>query len=230
MSAIAANENSAAFRMDRIYRRQRHIYDVTRKYYLLGRDRLIAGLNAGAGDRVLEIGCGTGRNLIRAARRYPRAAFFGIDVSGEMLMSARQTVARAGLSGRIMFAHADAAAFDPAALFGGGAFQRVVISYSLSMIPEWRTVLGLAAGALGRGGEMHMVDFGDGGRLPRWFVAGLRHWLALFGVTPRDDLRSELELLAARTGGVLHFERPYHGYAQYAVLRRADHAAIGSAR
>ena len=29
--------------MDRIYRRQRHVYDFTRKYYLLGRDRLIAG-------------------------------------------------------------------------------------------------------------------------------------------------------------------------------------------
>ena len=27
--------------MDRLYRRQRHFYDVTRKHYLLGRDRLI---------------------------------------------------------------------------------------------------------------------------------------------------------------------------------------------
>ena len=27
--------------MDRIYRRQRHVYDLTRKYYLLGRDELI---------------------------------------------------------------------------------------------------------------------------------------------------------------------------------------------
>ena len=32
--------------MDRLYRRQRHFYDLTRKYYLLGRDRLIAGLDA----------------------------------------------------------------------------------------------------------------------------------------------------------------------------------------
>ena len=29
--------------MDRLYRRQRHFYDVTRKHYLLGRDRLIDG-------------------------------------------------------------------------------------------------------------------------------------------------------------------------------------------
>ena len=31
--------------MDRIYRRQRHLYDSTRKYYLLGRDRLIERLS-----------------------------------------------------------------------------------------------------------------------------------------------------------------------------------------
>ena len=30
--------------MDRLYRYQRFIYDLTRKYYLFGRDRLIAGL------------------------------------------------------------------------------------------------------------------------------------------------------------------------------------------
>ena len=32
---------SAAEKMDAIYRRQRFIYDATRRYYLLGRDRLI---------------------------------------------------------------------------------------------------------------------------------------------------------------------------------------------
>ncbi|TIV74063.1 MAG: SAM-dependent methyltransferase, partial [Mesorhizobium sp.] len=31
--------------MDGVYRWQRHIYDLTRKYYLLGRDRLIDGLD-----------------------------------------------------------------------------------------------------------------------------------------------------------------------------------------
>ena len=35
--------------MDRIYRRQRHVYDLTRKYYLLGRDRLIADLDVPRG-------------------------------------------------------------------------------------------------------------------------------------------------------------------------------------
>ena len=57
----------ATRRMNRMYRRQRHIYDGTRRYYLLGRDRLIADLAPAAGASVLEIGCGTGSNLVLAA-------------------------------------------------------------------------------------------------------------------------------------------------------------------
>ena len=90
---------AAAQVMDRMYRYQRHIYDLTRKYYLLGRDRLIRRLNPRCGARILEIGCGTGRNLILAARKYPTARLYGIDVSNEMLASASHAIARAGLSG-----------------------------------------------------------------------------------------------------------------------------------
>jgi S-adenosylmethionine-diacylgycerolhomoserine-N-methlytransferase len=53
--------------MDRVYRRQRHIYDLTRKYFLLGRDTLISRLQPPTGGSVIEIGCGTGRNLVAAA-------------------------------------------------------------------------------------------------------------------------------------------------------------------
>ncbi|WP_333781826.1 class I SAM-dependent methyltransferase [Sphingomonas sp. CV7422] len=66
-------ERDHAGRMDRIYGGQRHIYDLTRKYYLFGRDRLIRQLDLGMGGTLIEIGCGTGRNLIRAARQWPAA-------------------------------------------------------------------------------------------------------------------------------------------------------------
>ena len=72
-----------------MYRYQRHIYDLTRKYYLLGRDRLIAGLDVPPGGTVLEVGCGTGRNLVLAARRYPAARLFGLDISAAMLDTAQ---------------------------------------------------------------------------------------------------------------------------------------------
>ncbi|MDB5578786.1 MAG: Methyltransferase type 11, partial [Bradyrhizobium sp.] len=97
----------ATRRMNRMYRRQRHIYDGTRRYYLLGRDELIAGLQPAAGANVLEIGCGTGRNLVHAARLYPDVRFFGIDISTEMLTSAISAISRRGLPKRIRVAHGD---------------------------------------------------------------------------------------------------------------------------
>jgi S-adenosylmethionine-diacylgycerolhomoserine-N-methlytransferase len=84
--------------MDAIYRSQRHIYDLTRKYYLLGRDALIAGIAPPPSGLVLEVGCGTGRNLIAAARAFPNARYFGIDISAAMLETARAKIAAAEIS------------------------------------------------------------------------------------------------------------------------------------
>jgi S-adenosylmethionine-diacylgycerolhomoserine-N-methlytransferase len=207
--------------MNRTYRHQRHFYDFTRKYYLLGRDRLIAELAPRDGDAVLEIGCGTGRNLITAAARYPGARLFGVDVSTEMLTSAIATIARAGLASQIRVAHADATRLDPQPLFGVARFERIFISYSLSMIPDWQAVIDGSIAILAPGGELHIVDFGGQQRLPGVFRTLLRRWLALFHVTPRDDLEEALRARAQAAKASLVFERPYRDYAQYTVLRLA---------
>jgi S-adenosylmethionine-diacylgycerolhomoserine-N-methlytransferase len=208
----------ATRRMNRMYRWQRHIYDATRRYYLLGRDQLIAGLRPDAGANVLEIGCGTGRNLVLAARRYPDARLFGIDVSTEMLTSAIAAISRVGLSKQVRVAHADGTAFDPRTLFDVASFDHVMISYSLSMIPDWRGVLEAAASRLKPGGRLHIVDFGNQERLPGMLRTLLLRWLAMFDVTPRDDLERVLSEIAGSSGANLAFERPFRGYAQYAVL------------
>ena len=102
----------AAQHMDAIYRYQRYIYDATRKYYLLGRDRLIDELAPPPGGSVLEVACGTGRNLIKGARRYPDAHFFGFDISAAMLDTAQGSIARAGLNDRIRLSVGDASGFS----------------------------------------------------------------------------------------------------------------------
>ena len=63
-----------------------------------------------------------------------------------------------------------------------------MISYALSMIPPWREALAHALDVVAPGGSLHIVDFGDCAGLPGPFKAALRRWLAMFDVTPRDDL------------------------------------------
>lgn len=212
--------SDAAALMDRMYRHQRHIYDLSRKYYLIGRDEAIARLSPRPGDRVLEIGCGTGRNLIKAARAYPDARFHGLDVSREMLDTAETAIRRAELDHRITVAQGDATAFDPVALFGRAAFERVMISYALSMIPPWREALAHALDVVAPGGSLHVVDFGDCAELPGPFKAALRRWLAAFEVTPRDDLGETLAALAGARGLASSAEAWRRGYATLAVVER----------
>ncbi len=216
----AGSEPNAAGLMDRMYRFQRHIYDATRKFYLLGRDGLITGLKPPPGGAVLEIGCGTGRNLIRIAQRYPHARCYGLDVSEEMLRTARQQVAKAGLSERIVLAQADATSFEPQALFGRAGFERVVISYALSMIPPWRAALAQALAVVAPGGALHIVDFGDQAHLPGPFRAVLNRWLALFHVTPRRDLDAVVTELSAEAGLIGGTTRLFGGYSVQAVAIR----------
>jgi S-adenosylmethionine-diacylgycerolhomoserine-N-methlytransferase len=206
--------------LDRNYRYQRHIYDLTREYYLLGRKRLIAGLAVPPYGTVLEVGCGTALNLIRTARRYPQARLYGVDLSRMMLETAEAALARRGLAQSIRLALGDAADFDARALFGADRFDRVLFSYSLSMMPPWEAALEHAAGLLSPAGSLHVVDFGGCEGIASPVKRALNTWLAQFRVTPREDLEDALGRLAGRHGLTLEFERLYRGYSYYAVLRR----------
>ncbi|NJM91647.1 MAG: class I SAM-dependent methyltransferase [Rhodospirillaceae bacterium] len=218
--ATTTERRSSSHAMDRIYRHQRHIYDLTRKYYLLGRDRLIRDLRPGHGDSVLEIGCGTARNLIKVAKRYPEARCFGVDISRAMLATAEHSIARKGLNDRIRLVRGDATNLDGAALVGEPLFDRVFISYSLSMMPSWRMTLERALRALAPGGRLVIVDFGDLAGWPGWFRAAFLRWLALFQVCPREDLADVAARLAGMRGCAIVARSLYRGYARYLIIER----------
>jgi S-adenosylmethionine-diacylgycerolhomoserine-N-methlytransferase len=48
----------------------------------------------------------------------------------------------------------------------------------------------------------------------------------MFDVTPRDDLERVMSRVAKLSGGDLRFERPFRGYAQYAMLTVASGTRI----
>jgi trans-aconitate 2-methyltransferase len=80
-------------------------------------------------ERVLDVGCGTGRLTELLAERLPHGHAIGIDQSANMLTTAR-TAMRASVRGRVAFLHADAAALPIAgaadAIFSTATFHWVL--------------------------------------------------------------------------------------------------------
>ncbi|MBK9561558.1 MAG: class I SAM-dependent methyltransferase [Micavibrio sp.] len=219
--ARPAPESDAKAAMDRMYRWTRHVYDASRKYYLLGRDVLIRHIRPTAGEVVCEVGCGTARNLRKMAPRYQEARFCGIDASDEMLKSARNILKNRGLSEKVQVEQGFAQSFDPVALFGlSKPLDKIVFSYALSIIPPWRESLDHALTLLKSGGEIHIVDFGAQAGLPAPFRAFVFWWLKQFHVYHKPEILNYLRRLELEKKGTLKVIPLYKGYADYAVFRK----------
>lgn len=221
-SDIVISEADTKKNMDKMYRWTRHIYDLTRKYYLLGRDDLIKHLNAKKNETVCEVGCGTARNLIKMAQRYRRADFFGLDASEEMLKTASVNLERVGLHNDIIIRQAFSQSFAPKELFAlENPIDKIVFSYALSIIPPWKESVDHALALLPSGGEIHIVDFGNQESLPKFFQKFLTWWLGLFHVYYKPEIEHYLRSLEIEKQGTLEFHSLYKGYAYRAIFRKA---------
>jgi S-adenosylmethionine-diacylgycerolhomoserine-N-methlytransferase len=197
------NPDDAFEKMDRMYRYQRYFYDLTRKYYLLGRDKLIAQMGLQAGENVLEVGCGTGRNLAILAKKYPKANFYGLDASSIMIEESQKKVDRHSLKNvNLQIALADD--FTYRNTFNlDQPFDTIYFSYSITMIPPWKESIANALNNLKPGGSLYIVDFYDQKDLPLWFQKMLKGWLRQFHVQFWGDLMPHLESLEAEGLGKL---------------------------
>lgn len=178
MIDIADKEAQRAF-LDRFYGWAGPIYDVTRKYYLLGRDPAIDALLSTQWSRLVEVGPGTGRNLEQLHRRRPFAALGGVEPSREMLRRVRRRCPFA----RLVEGFAEDC--DHTELVGGRP-ERIFFSYCLSMVGDPNLALDNARSQVAPGGRVVVVDFGDLTGVPGWFGRGLRRWLDAFHVHPLD--------------------------------------------
>jgi len=212
-----------AVAMDRMYRLTRHVYDVTRRYYLLGRDRLLENVVTSPTTATLEVGCGTARNLVKLAARREPGLLYGLDASHEMLETAAVNTARAAGGGRspIVLRQGLAEQLDAKRMFGRDEpFDTIFFSYCLSMIPTWPGAIDAAMANLKPGGTLLIVDFWDQQDLPRIFAAGLKRWLSLFHVHYRPEVHDALVEIGRSGRGDVRFESIARRYAYIATIRR----------
>ncbi|NVB40353.1 methyltransferase domain-containing protein [Pseudenhygromyxa sp. WMMC2535] len=195
--------------LNRYYGISRHFYDLTRKYYLFGRDRALEVLLAEEWTRLIEIGVGTGRNLEILHARRPRATFAGLDACDEMLAHTRRRLPW------LRAQHGFAEDADLRAPFGGEAPERVLFSYCLSMVADPQAAIANARAALAPGGKVIVVDFCDLDGLPGPAARALRRWLEWFHVDPIQP--GLLEELGARLR---------HGPLRYFVIAELDAAPL----
>ncbi len=128
------------------------------------RRRAVDRLELRPGDRVLEIGCGSGRNLglLRSAVG-PTGLVEGIDISPGMLARATRLITRRG------WANVSVVAKDAAKVESAECFEAVLFSLSYSVIPNRDLVLARAWGSLVKGGRLVIMDAClPEGRRGRW--------------------------------------------------------------
>ena len=177
-------------RLERFYAPQADAYDRFRERLLHGRKELIDDLPVGAGDHVVELGGGTGRNLEFFGERLRSfGSLTVVDLCQPLLEQARARCAAQGWD-NVTCVEADATRFGPSR-----PVDAVYLSYSLTMIPDWFAAIDNALAMLRPGGVIGVVDFYVSRKHPASGLKrhGLFHrtfwplWFGHDGVRPNPD-------------------------------------------
>ncbi len=217
---LAKPENQRE-RLNNLYRFQRHFYDLTRRFFLFGRDDLLRQMNVQPGERVLEVGCGTGRNLLKLSQIEPPARIYGLDASDEMLKTAGAKIDRQNKQKDLILRQGLAEEFDYRNTFRLDVpFDKIFISYSLSMFPAWQAALRNALENLQPNGDLYILDFWDGAGLPAWFNRVRQWWLGLFKVYARPEFLEFLKELRQENTGEFSISAVGRRYAFIAHFRK----------
>lgn len=117
------------------YKRYAPVYDALFGPILhQGRKRIVSGLECRPGERILEVGVGTGLSL----PLYPESVrVTGIDVSVAMLKRARERVARRRLANVEAIREMDALDMD----FPDAHFDKTVVMYVVSVVEDVRRLM-----------------------------------------------------------------------------------------
>ena len=120
------------------------------------RDVYLTLLGVAAGERVLDVGCGSGVVTREIARRVGSAGWaVGLDPSPALLAVARELAREAGLADRVEFREGSALRLP----FPDAFFDAVVCATVLSHVPNGVTAISELVRVLRPGGRLGVFDF-----------------------------------------------------------------------
>ena len=146
-------------KMRKYYEWQSKIYDSTRWSFLFGRHKIIQLIPSllKKDINILEVGCGTGYNLVKLARKYKTAKITGLDVSADMIRLSQKNTAP--YKDRVTLIEQP---YMAGSTEWNNSFDIILFSYALTMInPQWKELLGQAKADLKEGGVVAVADFYD---------------------------------------------------------------------
>jgi SAM-dependent methyltransferase len=156
---------------------------------------LVEQVGAEAGQRVLDIGCGTGTLALLIKRASPEAAVVGIDADPGVLEIAKRKADVAGVS--VELVRGDSSELP----YPDGSFDRVVSSLLFHHLTREnkRRTLREALRVLRRGGELHVADWGKAGNFAGRVAFIMVQLLDGFDTTS-DNVRGLLPTLITEAG------------------------------
>lgn len=155
-SSRDSNSSEGAFKLElesikKIYAGYSNVYDVLFKRFFFPRIKhAITYMDIKTGDRILDVGIGTGLSL----SVFPRnCKVVGIDLSTEMLRKAKEKIERNGLK-NIKVLSMDAMNVG----FRDNSFDKVFISHVVSVVPDPYQVMSEVRRVCKKGGQVVIIN------------------------------------------------------------------------
>lgn len=193
---------------------------------LLGGNRarrdLIDQANIGAGQRILDMGCGTGTLAVLLKQQSADVEVVGLDPDPKALRRAKNKAARAGVSLQIDQGFADELPYEKS------SFDRVFSSFMFHHLEEQdreKTLVEVSR-VLKPGGSFHLLDFAGGDHGPHESRGLHSHLARLFHSSDRLKDNSDARIIELmRRAGFKNAEKVKEGQMLFGLLRTVYYRA-----
>ena len=167
--------------MENYYRLHADIYDLSRPFFLFDRDRTLKSLDLKKNQIVLDVGCGTGWNLRYLVEKVgAKGKVYALDCSDSMLRKAREKIEQnKWYNVSLLKAFAENYTLEDKA-------DLILFSYSLTMIPDWKSALDNARENLKSQGKLVILDFYVWDRYEKMFTIW-KKWMKINHVSISDE-------------------------------------------